>query len=40
LRLPAKIALSLWIAPDRRAAAKALARGVVDGFANRGGARP
>lgn len=40
LRLPAKIALALWIAPDRRAAAKALARGVVDGFANRGGARP
>jgi rhamnosyltransferase len=40
LRLPAKIALSLWIAPDRREAAKALARGVVDGFANRGGARP
>jgi len=40
LRLPAKIALSLWIAPDRREAAKALARGVADGIANRGGARP
>ena len=37
LRLPAKIVLSLWLAQDRAAAAKALARGVVDGAANRGG---
>jgi rhamnosyltransferase len=38
LRLPAKIVLSLWLAQDRRAAAAALARGVADGVANRGGA--
>jgi rhamnosyltransferase len=40
LRLPAKIALSLWIAQDRRAMARALARGIVDGLANRGGVMP
>lgn len=37
LRLPAKIVLSVWLAQDRAAAAKALARGVLDGAANRGG---
>jgi rhamnosyltransferase len=37
LRLPAKIVLSLWMAQDRKATAKALARGVFDGAANRGG---
>lgn len=37
LRLPAKIVLSVWLAQDRAAAARALARGVVDGAANRGG---
>lgn len=37
LRLPAKIVLSLWLAQDRAKTAKALARGVLDGFANRGG---
>ena len=40
LRLPAKIALSLWLAQDRRAVARALARGVIDGVANRGGVMP
>jgi len=38
LRLPGKILLGLWLAPDRGAAAAALARGVADGLANRGGA--
>jgi rhamnosyltransferase len=38
LRLPGKIVLGLWLAPDRAAAAAALARGVADGLANRGGA--
>jgi rhamnosyltransferase len=38
LRLPAKIILSLWLAQDRAAAASALARGVRDGLADRGGA--
>ncbi|HWI78552.1 MAG TPA: glycosyltransferase family 2 protein, partial [Ramlibacter sp.] len=38
LRLPGKIVLGLWLAPDRGAAAAALARGVADGLANRGGA--
>lgn len=38
LRLPAKIVLSLWLAQDRAAAGSALARGVRDGLANRGGA--
>lgn len=37
LRLPAKIVLSLWLAQDRAKVAKALARGVLDGVANRGG---
>ena len=40
LRLPAKIVLSLWLAEDRAAAAKALVRGVADGLANRGGVMP
>jgi rhamnosyltransferase len=38
LRLPGKILLGLWLARDRPAALAALARGVVDGVANRGGA--
>lgn len=38
LRLPAKVMLSLWQAGDRRSVAAALARGIVDGLANRGGA--
>lgn len=38
LRLPAKVLLSLWQADDRRSVAVALARGIVDGIANRGGA--
>jgi rhamnosyltransferase len=38
LRLPGKILLGLWLAPDRGAAATALARGVADGLADRGGA--
>lgn len=37
LRLPAKIVLSLWLAQDRTAMAKALARGIVDGVTNRSG---
>lgn len=39
LRLPAKILLSLWLAEDRPRVARALARGVLDGLANRGGVR-
>lgn len=38
LRLPAKIALCLWLAKDRPAAAAAMARAVAHGLANRGGA--
>ena len=40
LRLPGKLLLSIWMAGDRRGTARALAQGVVDGLAGRGGVKP
>lgn len=40
LRLPGKLLLSMWMAGDRRGTARALARGVIDGLAGRGGVKP
>lgn len=40
LRLPGKLLLSIWMAGDRRGTAQALAQGVIDGLAGRGGVKP